>query len=344
MANKAELFKVSEPKWRKAFSRTKWILSSFYEQGRHYGFSYAFFGLLWWIGIYGRNPYLSAWAMRNMIKRIDTFLENKYSDIIAEYSHPKPPGELIPIADYPIWLFWWQGIDNMPSIVRGCYNRIVANNRNVILLTKDNFTRYVTIPNKIYEKVTHGELSYTHFSDILRLSLLAEKGGMWVDVTCFNPYEIPVAAKQMVFCSPHDNIKQRHLKDNYSYFCDSGGWRSWNLGTSMKHNFIFMFCSDLIQALTINEKYLPNYFMVDLVLCYAYRKIPGVKEIIDRMPDINTRCADLFLLYFNKNRIYDENEYQKLIEKTWLFKLTYKTVWLNKLDGKDTFFGKLLSD
>ena len=89
MANKAELFKVSEPKWRKAFSRTKWILSSYYDQARHYGFSYASFGLLWWIGIYGHTPRLSVWAMRNMIKRLDIYLESKYSDIIERYCQSK---------------------------------------------------------------------------------------------------------------------------------------------------------------------------------------------------------------------------------------------------------------
>ena len=60
------------------------------------------------------------------------------------------------------------------------------------------------------------------------------------------------------------------------------------------------------------------------------------------MPDINTKCADLFLNYFNKNKIYDEGEYTDLIKEDWLFKLTYKTVWLKEVDGKDTFFGKLL--
>jgi hypothetical protein len=86
---------------------------------------------------------------------------------------------------------------------------------------------------------------------------------------------------------------------------------------------------------------MPNYFMVDLMISYAYRKFPAVKDMIDAMPDINTRCADLFLLYFNPNRIWDEDEYKKLIEKDWMFKLTYKTVWLEKVNGKDTFYGKL---
>ena len=84
--------------------------------------------------------------------------------------------------------------------------------------------------------------------------------------------------------------------------------------------------------------------MVDLIMCYAYRKFHYAKKTIDGMPDINTKCADLFLNYFNKNKIYDEKEYNELIKDNWLFKLTYKTVWQKKIDGKYTFFGKLFSD
>lgn len=344
MASKAELFKVSEPKWKKAFSRTQWIMSSFVAQSRHYSFIFACYGLIWWIGIYGHCPYLSRWAMKHLTKWLDDYLEKHYDDIIAKYASDESIGDIVSVEDYPIWLFWWQGVEAMPQIVRSCYNRIKANNKNVFLLTKENISQFADIPDEIYEKVKRGNLSYTHFSDILRLTLLAEKGGMWIDVTCFNPYEIPAEAKQMVFCSPHDNLKQSQIKDRYSYFSDSGGWRSWNLGTCMKHNYIFMFCRDMVQALTVNEKCLPNYFLVDFIMCYAYRKIPGAKKTIDMMPDINTRCADLFLNYFNKNRIYDEKEYNELIKDNWLFKLTYKTIWKKKIDGKYTFFGKLLAD
>ena len=164
---------------------------------------------------------------------------------------------------------------------------------------------------------------------------------MWIDTTCFNPYEIPVEAKQMVFCSPHDNIKQKHIKNNYSYFCDSGGWRSWNLGTCMKHNSIFMFCRDLIQALAIKEKCLPNYFMVDLIMCYAYRKIPQIRQMIESVPDNNIRWDKL---HFTLNKPWNREEYELMTKDNWVFKLSYKTIWKERYNGQPTFYAKLMKD
>lgn len=77
----------------------------------------------------------------------------------------------------PVWIFWYQGETAMPEIVKICYNSIVSNihDRPVHLLTKDNIASHVTLPNYIYDRLNRGELSYTHFSDILRICLLFDK-------------------------------------------------------------------------------------------------------------------------------------------------------------------------
>ena len=347
MTKNPVLFKTSEPKWSKAFSRFRWIISSSIEQGKQYGFGVGWYGLLWWLGVYSRMLKISVLSIKPLTKGIDSYFESKYGDIISKYKNNglqyiNKQQELK--EDYPIWTFWWQGEKNMPPIVSACYTYIKTNNKNVFLLTKDNIHKYVNLPEGIYEKVEKGEISYTHLSDILRLTLLAEKGGMWIDTTCFNPYTIPQYAKDQIFYSPHDRQKQQRMKGKYAYWCDSGGWRSWNIGTSINHNPLFMFCRDMIIKLAVNEKCFPNYFMVDCLICYAYRKFKWVTELIDSMPNFNTKCSDLFLLCFNTNKIYNEEYYKKLIENDWIFKLTYKTVWLKEVDGEPTFYGKLFSN
>lgn len=345
MDKKAATFKVKEPRWSKAISRTKWIFGSFVDQWREYGLNIALPGLLWWLGIYARKPSVSVKALKDLTANLDKFFESKYADIISRYMNVTDnkgdtAKNIIPTSAYPIWLFWWQGESAMPDLVKTCYKYICKNNSNVTLLTKDNIKGYVHIPDIIYKKVASGGISYTHLSDILRLTLLAERGGMWVDVTCFNPYAIPDSAKRMIFCSPHDTKKQQD-RTEIVYWCDSGGWRSWNIGTCMKNMPMFLFCKDMIQAIAVNQKCMPHYFMVDCLIQYAYRKMPEVRHTIDSMPDCNTKCADLFLLYFNNNKPYDEEEYQQLIENDWMFKLTYKTIWCETINGKETFYGKL---
>lgn len=90
----------------------------------------------------------------------------------------------------------------MPELVSVCYNQLKVHNDSVILITKDNIRQYADIPEAIYNKVNSEEISLTHLSDILRFSLLAERGGMWVDSTCFIPYTIPQSVKHKVFHSP----------------------------------------------------------------------------------------------------------------------------------------------
>lgn len=48
-----------ERKLKKAYSRMKWILSSFFEQLSNYGFSIAYPSFVWWIGNYGHKPSIS---------------------------------------------------------------------------------------------------------------------------------------------------------------------------------------------------------------------------------------------------------------------------------------------
>lgn len=348
MVGKGEMFKVREPRWSKALSRTKWIMISFFKQWREYGFNVAWHGFIWWVSIYAKCPTVSAKALASLTKSLDAYFERNYKDIISKYIDSSDnniieSNNIIPVQDYPIWCFWWQGEENMPQIVRSCFLRIKRNNKNVILITQSNIREFVHLSHEIYEKVSIGKISYTHLSDILRLTLLANHGGMWIDVTCFNPYSIPDYAKQLLFCSPHDVYKQKNQKQ-VTYWCDLGGWRSWNIGTNIRNSVLFSFCRDMIQTIALRQNCMPNYFMVDCLLNYAYRKLTGVKQTIDNLPDINTKCADLFLYYFNTNRPWNESEYSKLIENDWMFKLTYKTVWLETVNGKVTFYGKLFAD
>lgn len=96
----------------------------------------------------------------------------------------------------PVWIFWYQGETAMPEIVKICYNSIVSNihDRPVHLLTKDNIASHVTLPNYIYDRLNRGELSYTHFSDILRICLLFDKGGIWMDSTLLITDSISIPA------------------------------------------------------------------------------------------------------------------------------------------------------
>lgn len=119
-------------------------------------------------------------------------LKKKYSDILKQYSIYEEPQNTI-TSDCPIWIFWGQGEDQMPSLVRCCYQSILKNAKEhpVHLITIKNYYEYVDIPNYIIEKFNEGKITWTTFSDIIRVSLLAKWGGLWLDATIYLTQPLP---------------------------------------------------------------------------------------------------------------------------------------------------------
>lgn len=119
------------------------------------------------------------------------YLEKNYADIIAKYKEKKQSDEAL-TDDCPIWICWLQGEEQMPSICKKCLESVKnhAGKHPVIVVTWDNMKEYVSIPPYILQKVGK-DVSYTHFSDILRSNLLANKGGMWIDSTVYISQDFP---------------------------------------------------------------------------------------------------------------------------------------------------------
>ena len=92
-----------------------------------------------------------------------------------------------------IWVCWFQGVDKAPEIVKKCIESIKKYNKdkNIHIIDRKNFKEYVTIPKYILEKWEKGVISNTHFSDILRIILLIEHGGFWLDATTLLTNELP---------------------------------------------------------------------------------------------------------------------------------------------------------
>lgn len=84
-----------------------------------------------------------------------------------------------------IWVFWWQGLDEAPFIIKLCINNMkkYIKDREIILITKDNFSYYINLPNFIMKKFNNGNISIQQFSDIIRVYLMYNYGGIWLDAT-----------------------------------------------------------------------------------------------------------------------------------------------------------------
>ena len=87
--------------------------------------------------------------------------------------------------------------------------RFFCKNRKIILLTKNNLNQYVSLPRCIIKKYNLGIITHTHFSDVVRVALLCEHGGTWIDSTVLLTGEIPkkfLEAPLFMFSLPKGNF------------------------------------------------------------------------------------------------------------------------------------------
>jgi hypothetical protein len=83
----------------------------------------------------------------------------------------------------PIWQYWNSGADGRPPIIRECMDSVRrhTSGREIILLSDDTLHDYIALPPQILIK--RERMGATAFSDWLRVGLLAEHGGTWIDAS-----------------------------------------------------------------------------------------------------------------------------------------------------------------
>lgn len=271
------------------------------------------------------NQHMRTWYFYNHFN----YIIEKFRDV----SIPKTSN------DGPIWFFWWQGEDAMPPIVKKCYNLAkehAPEGHPVVLLTKENHSHYVNIPIYILNKVKNKIITLTHYSDILRVALLAKHGGLWMDATLYTAGDIPEHIFEQQFFSVRTP--------------DDGQWVSKCLWTGffmggVKGHPLFNFMQQLFFDYWKNHTELLDYFLIDLGIRMAYDNIPQIRESIDAGV---WKTDKLFVPEKNITNPIDTSSYNTLISDWKFFKMTYRD-YFGKLmvkneQGQYTWYGYMLEN
>jgi hypothetical protein len=83
-----------------------------------------------------------------------------------------------------IWILWLQGLSEAPYVVKKCVESWVSKNPTweITILDDKNLDSYVQIDLAEEKQKT---LLRAHYSDLIRLKLLAIHGGIWIDATTY---------------------------------------------------------------------------------------------------------------------------------------------------------------
>lgn len=230
-----------------------------------------------------------------------------------------------------VFVFWLQGEHKAPPIVKACISSVRkwCSDRNVVVLDKENYSKYVSLPECLLRKYECGGVSHAHFSDVLRFELLREHGGIWVDATDFISMPLPNYVFEYTFFSL-----------NGAYSDDLvWKWTSWFMvaqkGDLLVENmcrFYEIYWKKYDSAIT--------YLFLDCWVLALYNHIPSIKNNIDALPDCKGKC---YSIASNWNKLYSEEYYQHLMSCFFVNKLTYKgSLPPIEKDGVLTVFGKLL--
>ena len=154
---------------------------------------------------------INKWSLKKKDKYILKYLSEKYGYILEKYK--KEEETAIYSDKQNIWICWLQGEELAPQLVKNCIDSIRrhANNHEVILITIENYKDYIKMPNYILDKYQKGIISNAHFSDIIRMTLLRDYGGLWIDATVFCTKDIPNDVFDKVFFS----CKSPKVETNY---------------------------------------------------------------------------------------------------------------------------------
>lgn len=246
----------------------------------------------------------------------------------------------------PVWVIWWQGEEAMPDLVKVCYailqNALPEGLCEIHLITQENVGKYIRLPEWIIEKFNAGAITITHLSDILRMALLDNYSGLYLDATYLFTAKIDVDSfTKNDFFTLCDRSKewfdlvQGRWSGNFFYLRPEAYG-----GTSDAAHLFVKYMKNAFYYYWASQDKLINYYLIDYVIDEAYWSFPQIQKLFDKVPDTNPQVAGLI---FALNEKYTPERYNGFTRDTSIFKLSNRIQLSEKtVDGEPTIFVHLL--
>lgn len=257
-------------------------------------------------------------------------LEKKYQRKLEQFDREYKEGKKK--ASNKVWVCWFQGMENAPKLVQKCYQSLQENltDREIVLITSENMMEYVQFPEFIIEKWKSGIITHTHMTDLLRLELLIQYGGIWIDAT--------------VYCSrKSEEIPEYYFdSDLFFYQCLKPGRdghssyiSSW-LISAKSNNHILRAVQYLCYKYWEEHRGMLDYFLLHDFMAIVLEHYPEEWKAI--VPSDNATPHILLLRLFES---YDERIWRAVKEQTPFHKLSYK-LSEHEMDLKDTYYSQII--
>lgn len=215
-----------------------------------------------------------------------------------------------------VFTLWLQGEEQAPPIVKACFQSMRKHiNLPLVVLDDKTIFEWITLPSHIMEKWNKGLITRTHFSDICRVELLYEHGGIWADATDFFTAPIPenILDQDLFMFMAGSNIK---LGGTHAFIqsCFIRA-RKGNPLLGMWREFLFHYWE--------KEDKLLAYFTLHFLFRFLVENNDEAAALFEKMPKINQDPTHVLFCEF-KDAQYTPEFYKEITDKTFFQKTTYK--------------------
>lgn len=293
---------------------------------KRYGIKY---GIL--RGLFLANPLhiISDYENKKILyyKKVKKKLEHRY----LKYAGRDPENLSFGLCDdeNPSWIYWKQGIDKAPQIVKCCIDSVFKHAKTpIILLDNRNVDNYVKLPSNIIKKNQKGIISDAALADLIRLSLLEHFGGTWIDATVFLSGAIPDYILKADFFA---------FRDTFGLIKNSALISNWFLHAK-KHNEIIKIARNMSYSYFEKEKYPLEYLLVYIFLTIAFEqnKDKGIN-----FPYANSDYSHQ--LFYALAQPYNQRIMEQIMQYTPIHKLSYKLT-KETLQSSNSFYRRILNN
>lgn len=244
-------------------------------------------------------------------------------------------GEIEKSDKINIWIFWYQGWENAPQIVKDCRvtteKYLNSEKYNVHYLTKENYTAFVKFPEWIMDKVSSGTIDLTKFSDLLRAALLYHFGGVWMDATIFLTKPID----EKIMDRRYYTIKR--LPEHPMYCISKHQWSGFFMTTNTSNTPFYKELLLLQAEYWRRENGAIDYLLIDYLMALILQNNPDMTKEWESIPQNNTESL---FIEKNLNGRYDPDKWEEIKKETALFKVTYKIPLSN---DPDTYYNRVVN-
>lgn len=217
--------------------------------------------------------------------------------------------------DKTIWIFWKQGVNSAPDIVKKCIESVKRWNQgyDVVVLDSKSIGRYVVLPPYIEKLKLLNRLSDAHYSDLIRTQLLVQYGGIWCDATCFFSAQMPEFIENAPFF-----MFSRLLLSEYVSPIEGSNW----FIKAKKNNTLLIKQRNFLYEYYRKIDYPIHYFLYHIAMGLIIHNDKECSEIWNNKPYICN--MDPHVLLYSFARKYSKDLMDNCLSSCFVHKLTYK--------------------